>query len=36
MPGSVSNSYAELDEQYFCEIKFSTHVLISVWKIESR
>jgi hypothetical protein len=36
MPGSVSNSYAELDEQYFCEIKFSTQVLISVWKIGSR
>jgi hypothetical protein len=28
--------HAELAEKYFCQIKFSTHVLISVWKIGSR
>jgi hypothetical protein len=27
---------AEPNEKYFCQIKFSTQVLISVWKIGSR
>jgi len=28
-------NYAELDKIYFCTVKFSTQVLISVWKIGS-
>ena len=31
-----STNHAELDKIYFCKIKFSTQVLISVWKIEPR
>ncbi|MGC1619150.1 MAG: hypothetical protein WA765_11745 [Candidatus Acidiferrum sp.] len=27
---------AELGETYFCKVKFSTQVLISVWKMVSR
>jgi hypothetical protein len=27
-----SNSRAEVAEKYFCEMKFSTQVLISLWK----
>jgi hypothetical protein len=31
-----STNHAELEEKYFCKIKFSTQVLISVWKIGAR
>jgi hypothetical protein len=34
--GAPGKSDAELHKKYFCTIKFSTQVLISVWKIGSR